>query len=74
MEKFDDTLMSKSEIFKELCIIQCTSFEILSAFDCSFSDLNEWCVRTFQRPFREVYQQFRAAGQRKIAEQIKKYT
>ncbi|WP_448507960.1 hypothetical protein [Immundisolibacter sp.] len=48
--------------FESLCAIQCTKLEICSVFDVTDKTLEQWCKRTYQAGFSEVFRQKREAG------------
>lgn len=48
--------------FKKLCGLQCTLAEIAGFFDCSEDTIENWCKRTFNRNFSDVFKDFSASG------------
>lgn len=41
--------------FEKLCRLQCTEEEIASFFECSVDTINNWCKKTFDMTFSDVY-------------------
>ena len=48
--------------FNKLCELQCTEEEIAGFFECSVDTLNNWCKRTFECTFSEVFKQKATRG------------
>lgn len=48
--------------FERLCGIQCTEEEIAGVFDCSVDTIENWCKRTYESKFSEVYKIYSASG------------
>lgn len=48
--------------FERLCGIQCTEEEIAGIFDCSVDTIENWCKRTYETTFSEVYKIHSASG------------
>ena len=48
--------------FEKLCGLQCTKEEICSFFDVTDKTLENWCKRTYERGFSEVFQEKRGLG------------
>jgi hypothetical protein len=50
------------EQFDKLCGIQCTLAEIANFFNCSEDTIENWCKRTFEMGFSDIYKQKRGGG------------
>ena len=50
------------KMFETLCGLQCTLFEIASAFGCDKRVIEKWCKREYRRPFKEVFAEKRGRG------------
>ena len=50
------------EQFNKLCALHCTMDEIAAFFNCSDDTVREWCKRTFDCTFSEVYKNKAAMG------------
>lgn len=48
--------------FESLCGLQCTLEEICGWFDCCSDTLENWCKRTYNKGFSEVFAQKRGLG------------
>lgn len=48
--------------FEKLCAIQCTLTEIAGWFKTNSSRIRDWCERTYQKTFEEVYEIYSADG------------
>lgn len=48
--------------FEQLCSLQCTETEICEWFNVTDKTLSNWCKRTYNRGFSEVYAQKRGTG------------
>ena len=48
--------------FERLCGVQCTEEEIAGVFDCSVDTIENWCKRTYESKFSEVYKIYSASG------------
>lgn len=53
--------ISKIE-FEKLCALQCTKEEICGWFDTTDKTLENWCQRTYDCGFSEIFRQKRGAG------------
>lgn len=51
-----------SKQFENLCGLQCTKEEICSFFDVTDKTLENWCKRTYNAGFSEVFKQKRGKG------------
>ena len=45
------------EQFEKLCALQCTQSEIASWFNCDIDTVNNWCKRTYECTFSDIYKQ-----------------
>ena len=52
----------KREYFENLCQIQCTLEEIAGFFKCSPDTIENWCKRTFNERFSDVYKKYSQSG------------
>lgn len=52
----------KQDIFENLCSIQCTLSEISAVFGCCEDTIENWCKRTYNMNFSEVYKNKSALG------------
>ena len=52
----------KEKEFDSLCAMQCTEEEIAAFYGCTIDTINNWCKRTFDCTFSEIYPQKRALG------------
>lgn len=52
----------KKEQFEALCKIQCTQEEICSVLDVCHDTLDEWCHRTYNKKFSQVFAEKRQGG------------
>lgn len=50
------------KLFENLCGIQCTLEEIAGCLDVSEDTVERWCIRTYDKPFNEVYKEKRNKG------------
>lgn len=50
------------EEFKKLCSLQCTIEEIAGWFNCHEDTIRNYCKRTYDKTFQEVYSEFSVAG------------
>lgn len=50
------------EEFEKLCGLQCTKEEICSWFDVTDKTLENWCKRTYERGFSDVFSEKRGIG------------
>ena len=50
------------EQFEKLCGLQCTLDEIASFFKCSNDTIENWCKRTYQQNFSDIYKIHSAVG------------
>lgn len=48
--------------FEKLCQLQCTLTEIAGFFECSEDTIENWCWRTFNMTFSDVFRQKRSGG------------
>lgn len=48
--------------FEKLCSYQCTEEEIASWFKCSVDTIENFCKRTYDTTFSEIYKRFSAGG------------
>lgn len=48
--------------FEKLCGLQCTLSEIAGFFDCCDDTIENWCKRTYQMGFSDIYKKKSAAG------------
>lgn len=51
-----------TEIFEELCSIQCTQEEIAQVLHVDHKTLTKWCKRTYGKEFSAVYNEYRSGG------------
>ena len=49
-------------VFEKLCGMQCTEEELAGFFGCCVDTIENWCKRTYNQPFSEVYAQKRQGG------------
>lgn len=52
----------KQQQFESLCAIQCTQEEICAVLDVDDKTLTNWCKKTYDMSFSEVFAQKRAGG------------
>lgn len=52
----------KQEDFEKLCAMQCTLIEIAGFFDCCEDTIENWCRRTYDETFSDVYKKKSAKG------------
>lgn len=48
--------------FENLCGMFCTLDEIASFFDCTTRTIQNWCKKTYGKPFSDVYKEKSAKG------------
>lgn len=48
--------------FEKLCFLQCTEEEIAGFFDCSIDTINNYCKRTYDMTFSDVYKKKSSKG------------
>lgn len=48
--------------FEKLCGLQCTLIEIAGWFNCSEDTIENWCKKTYDMIFSDVYRQKRSKG------------
>ena len=48
--------------FESLCGMLCTEEEIADFFGCSIDTINNWCKKTYEQTFSEMYKQKRTLG------------
>lgn len=48
--------------FVKLCELQCTKLEICGFLDITDKTLENWCKRTYEKGFSEVFKEKRAGG------------
>lgn len=48
--------------FETLCGMLCTEEEIADFFGCSVDTVNNWCKKTYELTFSEIYKQKRTLG------------
>lgn len=56
------TIEIKREYFENLCRIQCTLDEIAGFFKCSPDTIENWCKRTYNERFSDVYKKYSQSG------------
>lgn len=52
----------KQDTFEKLCALFCTEEEIADFFDCTIDTINNWCKRTYNDTFLEVYRKKKVGG------------
>lgn len=52
----------KQDVFEKLCALFCTEEEIADFFDCTIDTINNWCKRTYNDTFLEVYRKKKVGG------------
>ena len=50
------------EEFEKLCALQCTEEEIAGFFDCTIDTICNWCKKTYNMTFLEIYKSKSAMG------------
>lgn len=53
--------ISKEE-FEKLCALQCTQEEIAGWFRCDIDTITNWCKRTYNLTFSEIYKEKKGVG------------
>lgn len=48
--------------FEQLCWIQCTEEEICAVLDVCHDTLEDWCKKTYDKPFSQVFRQKKQGG------------
>jgi hypothetical protein len=49
-------------IFENLCAIDCTVEEIEAVLKADYRVIDNWCMRTYDKPFPVVYKEYRLVG------------
>ena len=50
------------EQFEKLCVLQCTIEEFCCYFDCDDKTLTDWCKRTYNMSFSEIFKIKKGSG------------
>lgn len=50
------------KIFEGLCHINCTMTEIRSVLQAHEATINKWCLRTYEKSFKEIYEEYKEMG------------
>lgn len=50
------------KLFEGMCRIQCTQEEMCDLLECNVDTLTDWCKRTYNQTFSEVFRQKRGQG------------
>ncbi|MBQ8892529.1 MAG: hypothetical protein IJ068_06685 [Bacilli bacterium] len=51
----DKELKISKDFFEKLCALQCDIKEICGAFNCSEEQIRNWCKKTYNADFNDVY-------------------
>ena len=56
------TIDIDKEEFENLCLMQCTEYEIAGFFKCNEDTVNNWCKKTYGETFSDTFKKYSAPG------------